>query len=68
MGAKERFKLLIAVAANNGFKLGSVDMRSAFLQSKVLICDVFVKPEEDVRKPVLIWRLKKPLYSLDNTS
>ena len=56
----------MAVAANNVLKLASVDIKAAFLQSKMLERDVFVKPLEDVKKPSVIWRLKKPLYGLDD--
>ena len=66
--SKESFKLLMAVAANNGFKLASLDIRAAFLQSKPLDRDVFVKPPGDIKKAGIIWRLKKPLYRLDNAS
>ena len=66
--SKDSFKLLMAVAANNGFRLASVDIRAAFLQSKALDRDVFVKPPEDIRKPGIVWRLKKPLYGLDDAS
>ena len=34
MAAKEIFKLLIALAANNDFKVISMDIRTAFLQAK----------------------------------
>merc|ERR1712089_62769 len=60
--------MLMAVAANSRFKLASVDIRAAFLQSKVLDRYVFVKPPSDVKKPGWIWRLKKPLYGLDDAS
>ena len=30
--SKESFKILMAISANNGFKLASVDIRAAFLQ------------------------------------
>ena len=66
--AKESVKLLMAVAANNGFKLASLDIRAAFLQSKTLDRDVFIKPPEDIKKPGVIWRLLKPLYRLDDVS
>ena len=49
--SKDSFKLLMAIAANNNFKLASVDIRAAFFQSKVLDRDVFVKQPEDVKKP-----------------
>ena len=42
--AKESFKLLTALSANFGFKLASIDICTAFLQSKVLDREVFVEP------------------------
>ena len=64
--AKESFKLLMLIAANNGFRLASLDIRTAFLQSKTLDQDIFIKPPEDNKKPGFVWRLKKPLYGLDD--
>ena len=58
----------MAVAANSRFKLASVDIRAAFLQSKVLDRDMFIEPPIDIKKQGWIWRLKKPLYGLDDTS
>ena len=58
----------MAVAANNGFKLASVDIRAAFLQSKTLNRDVFIKPPADIMKPGVIWKLLKPTYRLDDAS
>ena len=48
--SKESFKMLMAVAGNLGFKLASVDIRAAFLQSKVLDREVFIEPRSDVKK------------------
>ena len=58
----------MAVAANSNFKLASVNIRAAFLQSRTLDRDVFMKPPPDIRKEGVIWRLKKPLYGLDDAS
>ena len=58
----------MAIAANNSFKLASVDIKAAFLQSRTLDRDVFMKPPPDIRKEGIIWRLKKPLYGLDDAS
>ena len=66
--SKDSFKMLMAVAANSRFKLVLVDIRAAFLHSKVLDRDVFVEPPIDVKKQGWIWRLKKPLYGLDDAS
>ena len=38
--SKESFKMLMAVAANENFKLASVDIRAAFLYSRSLDRDV----------------------------
>ena len=66
--AKESFKLFMAIAANFDFKLTSVDIRAAFLQSKVIDRDVYIEPPADIKKPGILWKLRKPLYRLDNTS
>ena len=58
----------MAIAANFGFTLASVDIRAVFLQSNVLDRDVFVKPPADVKRPGIILKLKKPLFGLDNVS
>ena len=42
--SKESFKMLMAVAANDNFKLASVDIRAAFLQSRTLDIDIFMVP------------------------
>ena len=65
---KESFKLLTTVTANFGFKLASVNIRAAFLQSKVLDTDVFIEPPTYIKKPGWIWKFKKPLYGLDDAS
>ena len=66
--SKESFKLLMAVAANENFRLASVDIRAPFLQSKTLDRDFFMLPPPHIRKPDIIWKLKKPLYGLDDAS
>ena len=48
--------------------MASVDIRAAFLQSRKLDRDVFMKPPPDIRKEGVIWRLKKPLYGIDDAS
>ena len=58
---RESYKTFVAVAANNGFEIGSMDIRAAFLQSKHLDRDVFVVPPRYVAKENLIWKLQKPL-------
>merc|ERR1712115_174233 len=66
--AKESFKLLMALSANYNFKIVSMDIRAAFLQAKTLDREVFVRPPKDIEKEGVIWKLLKPLYSLDDAS
>ena len=58
--SKESFKTLMAIAENSEFKLASVDIRAAFLQSRSFDQDVFMLLPPDIKNPVIIWRLKKP--------
>ena len=60
--AKESFKLLMALAANQNFKGVSMDIRLTFLQAKKLDREVFVRPPDDIRKEGVIWKLLKLLY------
>ena len=50
----------MAVAANENFRLASVDIREAYLLSRTLDRDVVMLPPPDIRKPGIIWKLKKP--------
>merc|ERR1712030_141285 len=65
---RESLKLFFSIAANEGFKLRSVDIRAAFLQAKGLERDIFLLPPRDVQKEGLLWKLKKPLYWLNDAS
>ena len=47
--------MLMVVAANSGFKLAFVDIRAAFLLSKVLDRDMFIKRPYDIEKPGIIF-------------
>ena len=55
--AKESFKLLMALSAKFNFKIASVDIRAAFLQSKVPDREVYVKPLSDIKKQGIVWKL-----------
>ena len=56
------------IAVKSNFKLAPVNIRAAFLQSRTLDRDVFVEPPPDIKKQGVIWKLKKPLYGLDDAS
>ena len=63
---RQSFKTFIAVSANEEFELRKIDISAAFLQAEKLERDVFVDPPKDVKKEGVIWRLKKPMYGLDD--
>ena len=58
----------MALAANQNFKVVSMDIRAAFLQAKKLDREVFVRPPDDIKKEGMIWKLMKPLYGSDDAS
>ena len=64
----ESLKMYFAVAANEGFKVRSIDIRPPFLQAKCLDREVYMDPPKDVKKEGKIWKLKKPLYRLNDAS
>ena len=65
---KESNKIFLAISANEGFEIQSVDIKAAFLQSKVLDREVYVEPPKDIKHENKIWRLIKPLYGLGDAS
>ena len=56
------------MAANQYFNLRSIDIRAAFLQANELDREVFLMPPKDIRKEGYVWKLKKPLYGLNDAS
>ena len=65
---RESIKIFLAVAANEELEIEAIDIKAAFLQSKVLDREVFVEPPKDLKQENTIWKLKKPLYGLDDAS
>ena len=65
---REPMKLFFSVAANKGFSLRSFNIRAVFLQAKELEREIYLLPPRDVKKEGLIWKLKKPLYGLNDAS
>ena len=60
--AKESFKTMIAIAANEGFRITSMDITNAYLQGSPIDREVIVEPPSDQKKPGILWRLKKTVY------
>ena len=66
--SREIFKLFCSISTNEGWMVEGSDVRSAFLQSEDLDQTIFVKPPTEVAKVGYIWRLKKPVYGLNDAS
>ena len=60
--------MYFALAANEGFKLRSIDIRAAFLQAKGLDREVYMEPPKDVKKEGKIWKLKKTILWTNDAS
>ena len=65
---RESLKLFFAVATNQEFSLRSIDIRAAFLQARELDREVYLLPPSDLREEGMLWKLKKPLYGLNDAS
>ena len=61
---RDSLKIYFAVTA----KLRSIDIRTALLQAKCSDREVYMEPPKDVKKEGKIWKLKKPLYGLNDAS
>ena len=61
---KDSLKLVLAIAANEGFDLISADIKSAFLQGKSLSRKVFVIPPPEAKQDGKLWLLQKGAYGL----
>ena len=59
---KSSIRVFLAVAASNGWKIKTTDIKSAFLQGKELDRDVFIIPPKEAKvKHGRIWHLKRCL-------
>ena len=65
---KSNIKLVLTASARQHFDIKSQDVSSAFLQSKPIERDIFVRPPRERRIPGVIWRLKKTVYGLVDAS
>lgn len=61
---KDTFKLTLSIAANEGFDITSADVKSAFLQGRILYRNVFVIPPVEANQKGKLWLLNKAAYGL----
>ena len=64
---KESLRLTLVTAASKGWRIGSLDIKSAFLQGQKIERDVYLKPPKDAGTDRL-WKLNKTVYGLGDAS
>jgi hypothetical protein len=62
--SKEAIKLALIVAANEGFKVKSGDIKSAYLQGELLKRKIYVKPPKEAKAKGKLWLLKQGAYGI----
>ena len=65
--SKANLRTVLAIAATKGWRVRSIDIKSAFLQGRHIERDVIVKPPKEAGFGKL-WRLKKALYGLNDAA
>ena len=61
-------RFLLTLAAANVWNVCCTDIKSAFLQGKILDREVFIKPPKEADAKGMLWRLNKCLYGLTDAS
>lgn len=64
--SKETLKLALIIAANEGFKIKSVDVKSAFLQGCQLEREIFVRPPPEANTEGKLWQLLQGAYGISD--
>ena len=62
--SKEAIKLALIIAANEGFKVQSGDIKSAYLQGELLKREIFVKPPKEANANGKLWLLLQAAYGI----
>ena len=65
---KHSMRLLLAIAATEGWDICTTDISSAFLQGSEMDREVYVKPPSEANQAGWLWLLKKCLYGLKDAS
>ena len=64
---KQNLRIQLALAVQNNWTMCSADVQAAFLQAVRLDREIFVKPVVEADNPGLLWKLKKPMYGLEDS-
>jgi Reverse transcriptase (RNA-dependent DNA polymerase) len=60
----EVMRLLVSMAAERGWRLGSLDIKAAYLQASGFDREIFVRPPKEEADSIHLWQLEKPAYGL----
>jgi Reverse transcriptase (RNA-dependent DNA polymerase) len=60
----EIMRLLVSIAAERGWRLGSLDIKAAYLQATGFDRQIFVRPPKEEADSLHLWQLEKPAYGL----
>ena len=67
--AKSTLRTVLAITAMKvGLLHVTIDIKAAFLQSRTISRNVYILPPPEARQNGIIWKLKKAVYGLDDTS
>ena len=66
--AKSTLRTVLALTANEGWIIETIDIKAAFLQSRTISHDVYILPPPEARQDGILWKLKKTVYGLDEAS
>ena len=64
---KQNLRIQLALAVQNNWTMCSADVQAAFLQAVNLDREIYVKPVAEANNPGLLWKLKKPMYGLEDS-
>ena len=67
--SKECLHLIFTIASSKDWTINTIDIKSAFLQGKMLERDVFVRPpREALLSKDSVWKLEKSVYGLNDAA
>ena len=66
--AKSTLRVVMALAANENWKIETIDIKAAFLQGSRVERDIYVTPPKEMKEEGIIWKLNKVAYGLNDAS
>ena len=60
--------IFFTLCASFNWKIESLDITAAFLQSENIDRTVYIRPPKDIKKKGVVWKLTKPMYGLGDSA